>query len=378
MRRTKDGATVDSPRCAAFPSAPLQLAVSDNPKPKPPTVIRSTADFARHVGLARTTVSRVLNGQPGLKAKTIERVQRALAETGFTPNAHALHLKGKRTTMIGICMEDLATPPAVRKLSVLQRVLRMRGFSSLIEVFTPGAGRDVVRHFQSLRVEAVVFIGHFHREEIEARIAELTAIGTPHVVIDHFGLKGANTVTLDRAAGMEEVVAHLYELGHRTFGLLGVTKGPTSKIDRLSGIHSALKARGLDFEASVMSLDHLHERRNDFDYGRALAASFVKHPSRPTAFLGYNDEIAIGALRGFQEAGLKVPRDVSLTGFNNQDICHMTWPTLTTVDQSIENTVEEAAELILSQLGKPMRSKPIVRTILPKLVIGESTGPAKV
>src|SRR3954471_24232723 len=125
-----------------------------------PTVIRSTADFARHVGLARTTVSRVLNGQPGLKAKTIERVQRALAETGFTPNAHAVHLKGKRTSMIGICMEDLATPPAVRKLSTLQRVLKSRGFSSLIEVFTPVTGREVVRHFMSLRGEAVVFIGH--------------------------------------------------------------------------------------------------------------------------------------------------------------------------------------------------------------------------
>ncbi|WP_158277560.1 LacI family DNA-binding transcriptional regulator [Opitutus sp. ER46] len=340
-------------------------------------MIRSTAEFARHVGLARTTVSRVLNGQPGLKAKTIERVQRALAETGFTPNAHAVHLKGKRTSMIGICMEDLATPPAVRKLAVLQRVLRMRGFSSLIEVFTPGAGRDVVRHFQSLRVEAVVFIGHFHREEMEARIAELTAAGTPHVVIDHYGLKGANTVTLDRAAGMEAVVAHLYDLGHRRFGLLGVTKGPTSRIDRLTGIHTALRDRRLDFDACVVSLDHLHERRNDFDYGRALAGSFVRHPGRPTAFLGYNDEIAIGALRGFQEAGLKVPRDVSLTGFNNQDICHMTWPTLTTVDQNIDTTVEEAAEVLISQLGKPLRPRPVVRTIAPLLVVGESTAEAK-
>ena len=350
--------------------------MAETRKSKTP-IIRSTADFARHVGLARTTVSRVLNGQPGLKAKTIEKVQRALAETGFTPNAHALHLKGKRTSMIGICMEDLATPPAVHKLSVLQRVLRTRGFSSLIEVFSPGTGRDVVRHFQSLRVEAVAFIGHFNKDEIEGRLAELTALGTPHVVIDHFGLKGANTVSLDRAAGMEAVIGHLYDFGHRTFGLLGVTKGPTSKIDRLTGIQAALETRGLDFERCVSSLDHLHERRNDFDYGRALATSFAKLPDRPTAFLGYNDEIAIGALRGFQEAGLKVPRDLSLTGFNNQDICHMTWPTLTTVDQSVEETIEDAAEVLLAQLGKSPRTKPLVHTIAPKLVVGESTGPVK-
>ena len=346
-------------------------------KPKVPPVIRSTADFARHVGLARTTVSRVINGQPGLKQKTIDRVQRALAETGFTPNAHALHLKGKRTSMIGICMEDLATPPAVRKLSTLQRVLRSRGFSSLIEVFTPGTGREVVRHFLSLRVEGVVFIGHFHQEEIEARLAELNGHGTPHVVIDHFGLKGANTVSLDRAAGMEAVVNHLLDHGHRTFGLLGVTKGPTSRIDRMSGIQAALRARGLDFNACMVSLDHLHERRNDFEYGHKLAASFLAQPARPTAFIGHNDEIAIGAMRGFQEGGLKLPRDASVTGFNNQDICHMTWPTLTTVDQSIDLTIETAAEVILSQLDQPPRAKPVVKTIPPQLIVGESTGPAK-
>jgi DNA-binding LacI/PurR family transcriptional regulator len=346
-------------------------------KSKPHPIIRSTADLARHVGLARTTVSRVLNRQPGLKQKTIDRVQRAIAETGFTLNAHAAHLKGKRTSMIGICMEDLATPPAVRKLATLQRVLRTRGFSSLIEVFTPGAGREVVRHFMSLRVEAVVFIGHFHREEIEARIAELIAHGVPHLVIDHFGLKNANTVSLDRAVGMQAVMEHLIGLGHRTFGLIGLTKGPASRIDRLSGIDAALRAHALDFDACTMSLDHLHERRNDFEYGCNLAKSFVALPNRPTAFVGYNDEMAIGALRGFQEAGLKLPRDASLTGFNNQDICHMTSPTLTTVDQSIDTTIATAAELILSQLDQPPRAKPIVRTIEPKLVIGESTGPAR-
>jgi DNA-binding LacI/PurR family transcriptional regulator len=346
-------------------------------KPQPPAVIRSTAEFARHVGLARTTVSRVLNAQPGLKQKTIDRVQRALAETGFTPNAHALHLKGKRTAMIGICMEDLATPPGVRKLATLQRVFRTRGFASLIEVFTPGAGRDVVRHFLSLRVEAVVFIGHFHREEIEARIAELNAHDTPHLVIDHYGLKGANTVSLDRAAGMEALMSLLLDDGHRSFGLLGISQGPVSRIDRLSGIQAALRARGLDFDACTMSIDHLHDRQNDFQYGRKLAASFMELPNRPTAFVGQNDEIAIGALRGFQEAGLRLPRDASITGFNNQDICQMTWPTLTTVDQNIDTTVATAAELILSQIGKPVRTKPIIKTIEPNLVIGESTGPAK-
>ncbi len=351
-----------------------------NPRLKPAAspVLRSTADFARHVGLARTTVSRVINGQPGLKQKTIDRVQRALAETGFTPNAHALHLKGKRTAMVGICMEDLLTPPAVRKLATLQRLLRDRGFSSLIEVFTPGTGRDVVRHFLSMRVEAVVFIGHFHREEIEARIAELIAHGTPHLVIDHYGLKNANTVSLDRSAAMVALMNHLLDLGHRSFGLLGIARAPASRYDRMTGINAALRARGLDFTTATLSLDHLHERRNDFDYGRKLAASFLAQPHRPTVFLALNDAIAIGALRGLQDAGLKVPRDISLAGFNNQDISSMTSPTLTTIDQNIEATIATAADILLAQLDVPPRAKPLVHVVAPALVVRESTGPARV
>jgi DNA-binding LacI/PurR family transcriptional regulator len=321
-------------------------------------------------------VSRVLNQQPGLKQKTIERVQRALAETGFTPNAHALHLRGRRTSMVGICMEDLVTPPLVLKLAALQRALRERGFFSLIEVFAPGTSREIVRRLCSMRVEAVVFIGHFPPEEIEPRIVELRALGVPHVVIDQHGLNHANTVSLDRAAGMSSIVRHLLDLGHRSFGLLGVSLGPRSAIDRISGIESTLRAAGLDSEQSVVSLDDLCLRHGDFDYGRALAENFGELAVRPTAYLGYNDEIAIGAMRGFQAAGLRIPQDISVTGFNNQGICRMTSPTLTTIDQNIEGTINTAAELIVTQLNKPISAKPIVRTIEPNLVIGESTGPA--
>jgi DNA-binding LacI/PurR family transcriptional regulator len=344
------------------------------PKKKKPPVLRSTADFARYVGLARTTISRVLNGQPGLKQKTIDQVQRAIAETGFTPNAHALHLKGKRTATIGICAEDLRTPPAVRKLAALQRLLRDRRFASLIEVFEPGTGREIVRHFLSMRVEAVVFIGHFNADELAARIVELRAHAVPHLVMDHYGIKDANTVALDRAAGMQAVIDHLVGHGHRSFGLLGVEQSPVSRIDRVTGLRTALRTHGLDYDACTLSLDHLHERRGDFDYGRKLAASFLEQPRRPTAFIGLNDEIAVGTLRGFTDAGLKLPRDASIVGFNNQDICEMVAPTLTSVDQRIADTIEASADVIFSQLDAPPRVKPIIRTIQPELIVRGSSG----
>lgn len=338
--------------------------------------IRSTAEFARYVGLARTTVSRVLNGQPGLRAKTIARVQRAIDETGFTPNAYALHLKGKRTATIGICVENLLTPPAVLKLAGLQRRLRERNYASLIEVVEPGGSKRSVRHFLSLRVDAVAFLGHFVEEEITQRVAELKAMETPHLIIDQAGIPGASSVYLDRVHGMEQLFRHLTGLKHASFGLIGFSGSARSIRDRLAGIEQALTAAGLSLATATTSLDHLHARENDFEFGKAVAGSFLARSERPTALIGLNDEIAMGAVHACRAAGLKVPHDISVAGFNNQEICVMATPTLTSIDQRITQTVESAAELLLTQIGRPSRSRPLVQTIEPLLVLRESTGPA--
>jgi DNA-binding LacI/PurR family transcriptional regulator len=349
-----------------------QPTANKNPRP-----IRSTADFARYVGLARTTVSRVLNGQPGLKQKTIDRVRRAMDETGFTLNAYALHLKGKRPASIGICVESLFTPPAVAKLAILQRRMRRRNISSMIEVVDPESTKGVIRHFLSMRVGAVVFIGHFNEAELAQRIEELAHHGIPHLVVDQAGIPNANTVALDRRKAMAEMTRHLIGLGHTSFGILGLSGAPRSVQDRLSGMAEALAANGLALERNTLSLDHLHPRTSDFEFGRSLARSFLAVKRVPTAFVALNDEIAVGAIHGFQEAGLRVPEDVSVSGFNNQDLCVMTKPTLTSVDQQIESTVEAAAEILLSKIGHPVPKNPVVRTIQPLLIFRESTGRAR-
>lgn len=339
--------------------------------------VRSTAEFARYVGLARTTVSRVLNGQPGLKQKTIDRVRQAMDETGFTLNAHALHLRGKRTASIGVCMESLFTPPAVAKLAILQKRMRARGISAMIEVVDPEGTRGVIRRFLSMRVSAVVFLGHFNETELSLRVEELAQHGVPHLLLDQAGISNANTVALDRRKGMAEMTRHLISLGHTSFGLLGLSGVPRSVQDRLSGMGDALTAAGLAVERSTHSLDHLHSRTSDFEYGRALARSFLAVERVPTAFVALNDEIAVGAVHGFQEAGLRVPEDMSVSGFNNQDICLMTKPTLTSVDQQIEATVEAAAEILFSKIDHPAPRRTVVRTIQPLLIVRESTGRAR-
>jgi DNA-binding LacI/PurR family transcriptional regulator len=342
------------------------------PKTKP---IRSTAEFARYVGLARTTVSRVLNGQPGLKQNTIDKVRRAMEETGFSRNAFALHLKGKRTASVGICMEGLMRVPAVLKLAALQNRLREKNYTSLIEVLDPDGTSRAVSHFLSMRVEAIVFIGYFSEKEIAERIVEMSRMGIAHVVIDHPGVPGAHTVTLDRRKAMEELTLHLMGLGHRSFGLMAISEPAKSTWDRLDGIRDALATDGMSLERNTVSFDHLHPRDYTYEMGRSLAKSFADLPSRPGAFICLNDEIAAGAIRGFNESGLAVPRDVSVTGFNNQDLCMVSTPQLTSVDQQIPETIEKAVSMLFTQIGNVGAGEPMVELIRPKVVLRESTGP---
>lgn len=348
-----------------------------NPSSSSPK-IRTTASFARYVGLSRSTISRVLNNQDGLSERTISRVHKAMAETGFTANAHASNLRKRRTATIGVCMEDFLTPTAVSKLSYLQDHLRARGYTTLIEVMKPGASRQVVQHLLSLRVDGVIFIGHFPPEELGARLAELGKNEIPHLIVDHSGLAGAHTVTLDRAAAMAEVIRHLFELGHRRFGLLGISGAHQTIVDRLAGVRAALVAHGLDPLASIRSLDEQFPRTKHFDFGRTLADAFARQPDRPTAFLAVNDETAIGALLAFQELGLQAPRDLSIVGFDNQNICLMTRPPLTSVDQQVEATVHRAAERIIELLNGDFADfQPSLHLIPAVLINRGTTGPAR-
>jgi DNA-binding LacI/PurR family transcriptional regulator len=352
----------------------VESIVSD-PKPAP-NLIRSTADFARYVGLSRSAVSRVLNERPGLRPATVELVRRAMQETGFTPNAHAVHLRGKPTGMIGVCVENFVTPTGVTKLSLLQQRLRECGYVAMIQVQRPGASAELVRHFLSLRVEAIIFIGHFNSTELADRVADLRRHHVPHVVIDHSGCDTAPTVTLDRPAAMELVVAHLHALGHRRYGLIGISGPYQTVTDRLDGLRAALAKRRLDFGASVESLDALHIRRDHFEYGRTLAREFARRRPRPTAFIAVNDETAVGALLEFQSLRLRIPADLSIVGFNNQNICQMTRPQLTSVDQQIERTVALAVQVVSGQLRRAKPAPARVRLIAPELVVRDSTGPA--
>ncbi len=344
---------------------------------KLPSKITSAAAFARYVGLARTTVSRVFNNQPGLRPETIARVHRAMDEVGFKPNPYAVFLLRGRTATIGICLRYMDAPAVHEKIFTLQRCLRERGYTVMIEMTREDFSETerIVRHFMLMRVEGVIFLGGFEPEQVRAATDLLRPQATPILLADQFEYPGQDTVTLNRALAMEQLVVHLHGLGHRVFGLLGIRMNFLFNDSRVRGIQKGLERCGLDFESAVEMVTLSPQGTRSYDYGKALAEAFLARPRRPTAFLGLNDEVAVGAMWRFQEAGVRVPEDISITGFNNMEIAQHVAPTLTTVDQRIPDVMSAVADHIVERIQHPEK-RARKRVIEPQLVLRGSIGPA--
>ncbi len=344
---------------------------------KPKIQITSTAAFARYVGLARTTVSRVFNNQPGLRPETVARVHRAMEEVGFRPNPYAVMLLRGRTGSIGMCVRYMDAPAVHAKVYALQRLLRASGFTVLIEMTREDYAETerIVRHFMLMRMEGVVFVGGFEPDHIRAAAELLKPQGTPLVAADQFEYPGQNTVILDRAHAMEELIVHLHGLGHRMFGLLGIRLNFLQNDTRVRGIQRGLERCGLAFDSAVDRVPVTPTGSRSYDYGKALAEAFLARRTQATAFLGLNDEVAVGAMWRFQEAGMRVPDDISITGFNNMEISQHVTPMLTTVDQRIGDVMSAVGEMIVQAIKSPGK-RPRKRVIDAQLVLQGSIGPA--
>ena len=201
----------------------------------------------------------------------------------------------------------------------------------------------------------------------------LTAAGYPIVLVDRY-LRGVATdyVISDHFGGAMQVMQHLIGLGHRRIGYLGYAHSGRTNLKRLSGYREAMQAAGLpvpdgyEFEA---------EASTPWE-GQSAIQHFLALPQMPTALFCYNDMLAIGALHGLQAAGLRVPQDCSVAGFDNIPFSSYTNPPLTTFDQPKRTIGEQAARLVLGLLDQSREGtpEPQIQTLQGGLLVRASTG----
>ncbi|PKQ18537.1 MAG: LacI family transcriptional regulator [Actinobacteria bacterium HGW-Actinobacteria-8] len=288
-------------------------------------------DVAEMAGVSVTTVSHVLNDTPHMRVseQTRARVRQAAKTLGYGPNRAAQALRTNRSGLIGLLSEEIATTPhAGRIILGAQNTARAHDLTLVIintEREPSGSShKDDVQVLIDRQVEAVLYATMYHRQvSLPPNLK-----GVPVVLIDSTDRAGVvPSVVPDEVGGAIAAVTHLIEAGHRRIGFLNNDDDVPATHERLVGFRQALREHDIPIDEKMIV-----QAPSETLPGYALAREVLARPDRPTALFCYNDRMAMGAYRAAAELGLDIPHDLSIVGFDNQElIAANLFPGLTTV-----------------------------------------------
>jgi DNA-binding LacI/PurR family transcriptional regulator len=301
------------------------------------------ADVAARAGVSVMTVSRVLNGFPGVAAETRERVEAAVAELGYRANTAARILAGGRSGTLGMIAVEPEHYGPVQLLYGVEGAARSAGHALNFVTFVPGVDdlREAVEHLRSAQVEGVVV-----EAPVDPVVSALADLRTdlPIVVVGGDPDLPQSTVAVDQTAGGRLATEHLLALGHRTVHHVRGDLGWVDAAQREQGWADALAGAGAP-EGRLLAGDW--SARLGYELGQELAAD-----PDVTAVFGANDQTAMGVIRALAEHGRSVPADVSVVGFDDTPDSGYLVPPLTTVRQDLHEVGRLAVELLLTD-GPP-------------------------
>lgn len=323
------------------------------------------ADVAARAGVSRALVSMALSGRPEVADSTRELILRASQDVGYRVNAPAANLARRRTTLLGVVLQDVANPFFSEVAAHVQDAAAAAGLTTLLNDGRRDAAREAhaVEVFLQLRVDGLVIVSPLQDG------AALSAIGSqvPTVVVGYPVLaQEVDFVHNDSAAGARTATEHLIALGHRDIAYLDSAAGASEPLllDRRAGYLAAMDDAGLGGCARVFA---------DVAADGDAAGLVLGLGCRPTALLAHNDVSAIAAMGVLARAGIDVPGEISVVGYDNTRLAAMPQFDLTTVDQPRAPTGETAFTL----LSERMRGREPGRTVrlAPHLVVRGSTAP---
>ncbi|MCU1565648.1 MAG: LacI family transcriptional regulator [Pseudarthrobacter sp.] len=288
-------------------------------------------DVATAAGVSVTTVSHVLNevAYARISPETRDKVRSAAEQLGYGPNRLAQALRTQRTGMLGLVSEDIATTPhAGRIILGAEEAAKARGYNLMI-INTSGSAslesrRDDVEALLERRVDGILYATMYHR------IVELPAnLGSvPSVLVDSVAAGGNITAVIpDEEGGARTAVEALLAAGHRRIGFINNTDDVPATRQRLHAFRTTLTEAGLDGGAAPVESE-VSEVHGGYEAARRM----LSRKDRPTGLFCYNDRMAMGAYRAAAELGLTIPADLSVVGFDDQElIAANLHPGLTTV-----------------------------------------------
>lgn len=295
-------------------------------------------DVAALAGVSRQTVSRVLNDHPDVAAETMARVRQAMEELGYRMNNAARALGTRRSHTLGILASDTLLYGPSRSIAAIETSARDAGYwvsAAFAESGDPDAVTAAVEHLVAQGVEGIVVVTPHART---LQTLEALHVGVPVLTLQSAG-HGSRGLSVDQVAGARLAVAALADAGHTRIAHLA---GPAHWLEaelRADGFATEIEARGLE---RGLVLEGDWTARSGYEAARAVLNGGV------TAVFAANDQMALGLIGGLHEAGVAVPRDISIVGFDDVPDAAFYWPQLTTVRQDYEELARRAVASLTS------------------------------
>lgn len=296
-------------------------------------------DVARAAGLSTATVSRTLRSPEKVTEKTRARVLKAVEEVNYRPNMLARNLRSDRSFTVLVLVPGIANPFFANVTAGIEATAWKRGYSVLLGDTRDSQERE--EHYAKL-VETRLADGVIQLSPDYAPEDARRAVSYPVVHACGCELTEAPSVRIDNAGATRELVEHLVNRGHRRIAVISGPPANPHAIDRLKGYREGLEQAGIAFDPTLV-LDGAFSMQSGAEAARAILAM----SDRPTAILSMNDEMAIGAIQTLTAAGVSVPGDIAVTGFDDINFAAHSTPSLTTVHQPAAEMGAKACELLI-------------------------------
>src|SRR5579862_1861431 len=346
------------------------------------TSVITIRDVAKESGFSSTTVSIVLNDAPlarYIPPATKKRIQRAAKKLGYRPNLFARSLRSRRSHTVGVMVFDMTDPYCTLILRGIESSLYQSSFLPILTDVHNERGR-FERYLEMLldrRVEALIVVANWLFVDIDV-LADLEKSSIPSVMIAReLQTDSVSSVIVDNELGGYLAVEHLHSLGHRKIAFI---RGPRTLGDstpRWQGVRSFAKGAGLELDSRlIVDLPESQDPISSFEAGYKLTEELIKRKRPFTALMAFDDMTAFGAIRALAKAGLRVPEQCSVIGFDDVAACSLYTPLLTTIRQPMQAMGAMAANLALERINAVLEKREISavhRKMAPELTVREST-----
>lgn len=333
-------------------------------------------DIAHICGVGVSTVSRAINDHPDINPETKEKIMDAIREYGYVPNDSARNLKRVDAKAIAVLVKGIANPFFTNMIKTIEKECKKKRYA--MELSHIEADEDEVDVAQKVvkekRLRGIIFLGGLfsHSEEKLKKLNVPFVFSTVGAIPENISRKAYSSISVDDRRESARMVEYLIGLGHTKIAIL-VAEAQEESIGklRLEGYCDALRSHGIAIEPKLICQTQDELSHFSMENGYLSTRKLLERGEAFTALYAVADALAIGALRALYEAGLRVPQDISLAGFDGIDMTDYTVPSITTMRQPVEEMAKDTTRLLFDIIAKKTKHQHIVYDA--ELAVKEST-----